>query len=67
MSDAELLSKVDGFTATGELDALFLMTMHTFDFERLDAPRGAGAPAHGGRRSSSWSTSATSTPTRRTT
>ena len=35
MSYAELLSKVDGFTATGELDALFLMTMHTFDFERL--------------------------------
>jgi biotin synthase len=35
MSDAELLSKVEGFTATGELDALFLMTMHTFDFARL--------------------------------
>lgn len=35
MSDAELLGKVESFTAAGELDALFLMTMHAFDFARL--------------------------------
>jgi biotin synthase len=35
MRDEELLRAVAAFTATGELDALFLMTMHTFDFERL--------------------------------
>jgi len=35
MGDDELLSKVESFTAAGELDALFLMTMHTFDLERL--------------------------------
>lgn len=35
MSDADLLRRVESFTATGELDALFLMTMHTFDLERL--------------------------------
>ncbi len=35
MSDEEILHGVDDFTNTGELYALFLMTMHTFDFERL--------------------------------
>ena len=35
MSDEDILHSVAGFTASGELDALFLMTMHVFDFERL--------------------------------
>ncbi|MGO9123327.1 MAG: hypothetical protein ACLP6G_00425, partial [Terriglobales bacterium] len=35
MSDEEILSSADNFTASRELYALFLMTMHTFDFERL--------------------------------
>ncbi len=35
MSDEEILRSADSFTASGELFALFLMTMHTFDFERL--------------------------------
>ena len=35
MSDEDVLRGVAGLTASGELDALFLMTMHTFDFERL--------------------------------
>ena len=35
MSDEEILRGIDDFTNTGELYALFLMTMHTFDFERL--------------------------------
>ena len=35
MSDEDVLHSVAGFTASGELDALFLMTMHTCDFERL--------------------------------
>ncbi|MDX9866350.1 MAG: radical SAM protein [Kiritimatiellia bacterium] len=35
MSDEDILSSADNFTASGELFALFLMTMHTFDFERL--------------------------------
>jgi len=35
MSDEEILCSADSFTASGELFALFLMTMHTFDFERL--------------------------------
>jgi len=35
MSDEDVLRSADNFTASGELYALFLMTMHTFDFERL--------------------------------
>lgn len=35
MSDEDILRSADSFTASGELFALFLMTMHTFDFERL--------------------------------
>ena len=35
MSEQDLVRSVEGFTASGELDALFLMTMHTSDFERL--------------------------------
>ena len=35
MSDEEILRSADNFTASKELYALFLMTMHTFDFERL--------------------------------
>jgi len=35
MSDEDILRNADNFTASGELYALFLMTMHTFDFERL--------------------------------
>ncbi len=35
MSDEDILRSADNFTASGELYALFLMTMHTFDFERL--------------------------------
>ena len=35
MSDDDILACADGFTASGDLYALFLMTMHTFDFERL--------------------------------
>jgi biotin synthase len=35
MSDEDILLNADSFTASGELYALFLMTMHTFDFERL--------------------------------
>jgi biotin synthase len=35
MSDDDILGNVAGFTASGELDALFLMTMHTFDIEWL--------------------------------
>ena len=35
MSDEDILRAADSFTASGELFALFLMTMHTFDFERL--------------------------------
>jgi biotin synthase len=35
MSDEDILRNAYGFTASGELYALFLMTMHTFDFERL--------------------------------
>ena len=35
MSDEDILSSADSFTASGELFALFLMTMHTFDFARL--------------------------------
>ncbi|MEI8123449.1 MAG: radical SAM protein [bacterium] len=35
MSDADILCCADSFTGSGELYALFLMTMHTFDFERL--------------------------------
>ena len=35
MSDDEILACADAFTASGDLYALFLMTMHTFDFERL--------------------------------
>jgi len=35
MSDEDILRNADSFTASGELFALFLMTMHTFDFERL--------------------------------
>ena len=35
MTVPEILSSADNFTASGELYALFLMTMHTFDFSRL--------------------------------
>jgi biotin synthase len=35
MSDEDILRNADSFTISGELYALFLMTMHTFDFERL--------------------------------
>jgi biotin synthase len=35
MSDAEILCGADNFTAAGDLYALFLMTMHNFDFARL--------------------------------
>ena len=35
LSDADILRSVADFTASGDLYALFLMTMHTFDFERL--------------------------------
>ena len=35
MSDEDILRNADRFTASGELYALFIMTMHTFDFERL--------------------------------
>jgi len=35
MSDEEILRSAETFTASDELFALFLMTMHTFDFERL--------------------------------
>jgi len=35
MSDEDILRNADEFTASGELYALFLMTMHVFDFERL--------------------------------
>ncbi|HSW38473.1 MAG TPA: hypothetical protein VLL97_03175, partial [Acidobacteriota bacterium] len=35
MPDEELLAGTSNFTASGELYALFLMTMHTFDFSRL--------------------------------
>jgi biotin synthase len=35
MSDEDLLRSADSFTVSGDLYALFLMTMHTFDFERL--------------------------------
>jgi len=35
MSDEDILRYADNFTASGELYALFLMTMHAFDFERL--------------------------------
>lgn len=35
MSEEDILQSVAGFTASGELFALFLMTMHTFDFTRL--------------------------------
>ena len=35
MSDEDILRSADNFTASGDLYALFLMTMHTFDFERL--------------------------------
>lgn len=35
MSDTDILQSADNFTASGELYALFLMTMHTFDFTRL--------------------------------
>lgn len=35
MSDEDILRSADDFTSSGELFALFLMTMHTFDFERL--------------------------------
>jgi len=35
MSDEDILRSADSFTISGELFALFLMTMHTFDFERL--------------------------------
>lgn len=35
MGDEDILRSADGFTSSGELYALFLMTMHTFDFERL--------------------------------
>jgi biotin synthase len=35
MSNDDILHHADCFTASGELFALFLMTMHTFDFERL--------------------------------
>jgi biotin synthase len=35
MSDEEILRSAENLTASGDLYALFLMTMHTFDFERL--------------------------------
>lgn len=35
MTVSEILSSANNFTASGELYALFLMTMHTFDFNRL--------------------------------
>jgi biotin synthase len=35
MSEEDILRSADNFTASAELYALFLMTMHTFDFERL--------------------------------
>lgn len=35
MSDEEILASATDFTASGELYALFLMTMHTFEFSRL--------------------------------
>jgi biotin synthase len=35
MSDEDVLLSADNFTVSGDLYALFLMTMHTFDFERL--------------------------------
>lgn len=35
MSDEDILLSADNFTSRGELYALFLMTMHTFDFARL--------------------------------
>lgn len=35
MSDEDILKSAIGFTSTGDLYALFLMTMHTFDFVRL--------------------------------
>ena len=35
MSEEDILHSANNFTAAGELYALFLMTMHTFDFERL--------------------------------
>jgi len=35
LSDAEILRSVASFTSSKELYALFLMTMHTFDFDRL--------------------------------
>ena len=35
MSDENILRSADNFTASGDLYALFLMTMHTFNFERL--------------------------------
>ena len=35
MSDEEVLASAGNFTVSGELYALFLMTMHTFNFSRL--------------------------------
>ena len=35
MTDEEILRSAKNFTVSGELYALFLMTMHTFNFERL--------------------------------
>jgi len=35
MNNEDILRSADNFTASGDLYALFLMTMHTFDFERL--------------------------------
>lgn len=35
MSDEDIVHSADNFAASGELYALFLMTMHTFDFARL--------------------------------
>jgi biotin synthase len=35
MSDEEIVRSAESFTATGDLYALFLMTMHNFDFARL--------------------------------
>lgn len=35
MSVDEVIVAAESFTATGDLYALFLMTMHTFDFDRL--------------------------------
>lgn len=34
MSDDEIMASAVSFTASGDLYALFLMTMHTFDFTR---------------------------------